>query len=89
MFCPVRCRIVVFSECCLALWSSCWRKGSWLLCFPLVFGLCTVSQFLSGVFALPLSVIIMLWSVIVPFPGISYYSRYINRTYSNFRTNFS
>ena len=42
--------------------SPCWGRGSWLFCFPLVFGLCTVCL---GLFAVPLGVIGRLYSVIV------------------------
>ena len=58
----------------LALWSSCWWKGCWLLCFTLVCGLCTVCPVL---FALPFCVIGWLWQVIVAIPGhlLNYFSR--------------
>ena len=47
-------------------WSPCWGRGSWLHCFSLVCGLCTVCH---GLFALPLSVIDRIWFVIVAFLG--------------------
>ena len=47
------------------LWSSCCGRGSCLLCFPSVRGLCSVCQ---GLFALPLGVIVRLCSVIASLP---------------------
>ena len=66
VFCSVRCIIVVLSGSCPALWSPCWERESWLLCFSLVCELCTVCH---GSFALSLGVIGRLRSVIIALPG--------------------
>ena len=39
---PFRCRIVLFSGSCQALWSPFWGIGSWLIYFSFVCRLCTV-----------------------------------------------
>ena len=52
--CFVLCLIVVITRSCLALWSPCWERESWLRCFSLVCGLCTVCH---GLFASPFVVI--------------------------------
>ena len=47
MMFPDCCCIVVFGVSCMAEWSPRWERRSWLLCFTLVCGVCTVC---SGVF---------------------------------------
>ena len=65
-FFPICCLIFVFSGPYLALWSPCWARERWLVCFSLIRGLCTVCQF---VFSLPFVVSSRLWSVTVVIPG--------------------
>ena len=62
VFCSVHRLIVVVSGFCPAVWSPCWGKGSWILCFCLDCGLCTVC---IGLLAFPhgseVSYVLWLW----------------------------